>query len=140
VIGAGPAGLTVAREFVLRGHRVTVLDAGPGGGGVLRYGIPRFKKDHGLTQNMTEWLAAAGVEFRFGRGVGRDPSVADLLDAGSESVFLGTGAGLRRDLDLMGSDLEGVHNATPYLVRANVEQTLLTVGLRAPVPWMAIHV
>jgi glutamate synthase (NADPH/NADH) small chain len=134
VVGAGPAGLTVARELALLGHRVTVFDAWPAGGGVLRYGIPGFKMDHGLAQNMTEWLDAAGVEFVYGTVVGASPSLADLFDDGFETVFLGIGAGLGRGIDLPGSDLDGIHTATPYLVRANVEPALLPESLSGG-PW-----
>ncbi len=124
VVGAGPAGLTVAEILARRGHAVTVFDAWPAPGGVLRYGIPTFKMSHRLVSELEERLTALGVEFVPDTFVGSDPSVDDLFGRGFETVFLGIGAGVYRESSLQGADLPGVHQATPFLVRANVEKTL----------------
>jgi glutamate synthase (NADPH/NADH) small chain len=132
IVGAGPAGLTVAEVLSSRGHEVTVFDAWPAAGGVLRYGIPTFKMTHGLVRERTERLDRLGVSFVPGTFVGRDVTVDDLFDSGFETVFLGTGAGVERAPSFPGSELQGVLRATPFLVRANVEAALRPAGLAEP--------
>jgi len=132
VVGAGPAGLTVAERLTRRGHEVSVFDAWPAGGGVLRYGIPSFKMAHSLAQAQVDWLTAAGVSFVFDTCVGRDLTVDDLFDRGFETVFLGIGAGIPRAPSVEGFELPGVHQATPFLVRANVEDELRPAGMGEP--------
>lgn len=124
IVGAGPAGLTVAEILALRGHAVTVYDAWPAGGGILRYGIPTFKMSHDLVTRRIERLEALGIRFVPNTFVGGDVTVDDLFDDGFEAVFLGIGAGVQRQSDLEGATLPGVHQATPFLVRANVEERL----------------
>ncbi len=132
VVGAGPAGLTVAELLARRGHEVSVFDAWPAGGGILRYGIPSFKMAHSLVQDQVDWLAGSGVSFVFDTFVGRDLTVDDLFDRGFETVFLGIGAGIPRTPSIEGSELPGVHQATPFLVRANVEEELRPAEMRDP--------
>lgn len=132
VVGAGPAGLTVAEILRARGHEVCVYDAWPSGGGILRYGIPTFKMSHRLVAQKLERLASAGVEFRYDTHVGRDLSVDDLFDGGFETVFLGIGAAIPHAPSIEGADLPGVQHATPFLVRANVEAALKPAALREP--------
>lgn len=132
VVGAGPAGLTVAERLVRQGHEVTVFDAWPAGGGVLRYGIPSFKMAHRLVQKKVDWLVTSGVSFVFDVFVGRDLTVDDLLDRGFETVFLGIGAGVPRAPSVEGSELPGVYQATPFLVRANVEPELRPMEMSEP--------
>jgi glutamate synthase (NADPH/NADH) small chain len=134
VVGAGPAGLTVAETLAVRGHSVTVFDAWPAAGGVLRYGIPTFKMSHELVRRQTDWLEEIGVRFVPDTFVGRDRSVDDLFDDGFEAVFLGIGAGAQRGITVEGASLPGVEQATPFLVRANVEAGLRPFALRADVP------
>jgi len=134
VVGAGPAGLTVAEILALRGHSVTVYDAWPAPGGILRYGIPTFKLSHGLVDGLADWLEALGVRFVTDTFVGRDCTVEDLFDDGFETVFLGFGAGVHREASVEGSDLAGVHQATPFLVQTNVEADLQPEALRTGVP------
>ena len=130
VVGAGPAGITVAMLLARRGHRVTVFDCWPAGGGLLRYGIPRFKMNHEIVDDLTDYLSALGVEFEFCTTVGKDLSIDDLLARGYESVFLGVGAGIGVGLEIPGADLRGVFNATPFLVQANVPDPLKPPQLR----------
>lgn len=134
VVGAGPAGLTVAEILALRGHSVTVYDAWPAPGGILRYGIPTFKMSHGLVDGLVDWLEGLGVRFVTDTFVGRDCTVEDLFDRGFETVFLGIGAGIHREAAVEGAALPGVHQATPFLVRANVEADLQPGTLRGDAP------
>jgi len=132
VVGAGPAGLTVAEGLARQGHEVSVFDAWPAEGGVLRYGIPSFKMAHRLVQDTVDWLADAGVRFVCDTFVGRDLTVDDLFDQGFETVFLGIGAGIPRAPLVEGFELEGVHQATPFLVRANVKEELRPTEMSGP--------
>lgn len=120
IVGAGPAGLTVADILAARGHEITVFDAWPTGGGILTYGIPSFKMSHSLVRELVERLAELGVLFRFGTRLGRDLTIDELFQGGFGAVFLGFGSGVERRPSIPGSDLPGVLRATPFLVRANV--------------------
>lgn len=129
VVGAGPAGMTVAMLLARRGHTVTVFDSWPASGGLLRYGIPRFKMTHDVVDDLTEYLAVLGVTFEFGTTIGKDIAVDDLVARGFESVFLGVGAGVGVEFTIPGADLAGIHNATPFLVRANVVEARKPLAL-----------
>lgn len=132
VVGAGAAGLTVSEVLAAKGHCVTVYDQWPDGGGVLRYGTPRFRLDHALIRNRLAYLRTLGVEFVFDTRIGEGRGVDQLLASGSDAVFLGTGAGCHSSVSLPGWDLKGVHDATSFLVRANVEQDLRPSDMEDP--------
>lgn len=132
VVGAGPAGLTVSELLSKRGHGVTVFEQWPDGGGRLRYGIPRFKLDHCLVRKRLEYLREMGVEFVFDTRLGDCHGVDDLFSLGFDAVFLGTGAAAPRRAGIPGDDLKGVHEASCFLVRANVEQNLRPSELEDP--------
>lgn len=133
VVGAGPAGLTVAQLLSKRGHGVTVFDAWPTGGGTLRYGIPKFKMDHRVVDELLEYCERLGVEFAYETEIGAGLSVDDLFREGFEAVFLGVGASVAVDPRIPGSDLGGVHVAAPFLIRANVEKELRPPEFAQPV-------
>ncbi len=133
VVGAGPAGLTVAEFLARRGHSVTVFDAWPAPGGILRYGIPTFKLSHERVDDLGVRLDHLGIRFATGTFVGRERTVDDLFDEGFETIFLGTGAGVHREAAVDGADLAGVHHATPFLVQANVPAELRPEALRPDV-------
>jgi glutamate synthase (NADPH/NADH) small chain len=130
VVGAGPAGLTVAQLLAKRGHAVTVFDLWPAGGGIMRYGIPKFKMDHKIVDDQLEYTRKLGVEFVFDTKIGDDIAVDELFDQGFEAVFLGVGAGVAADPKIPGQDLMGVHNATPFLIQANVDEELRPESLK----------
>jgi glutamate synthase (NADPH/NADH) small chain len=122
VVGAGPAGMTVAERLAQCGHEVTVFDSWPASGGILRYGIPQFKMAHGVVDDLTEYLVALGVTFRYGITVGKDVTLDALRAEGFDAFFLGVGAGVGADCTIPGADLVGVFDATPFLVQANVAE------------------
>lgn len=132
VVGAGPAGLTVAELLARKGHGVAVFDSMPAAGGVLRYGIPKFKLAQAICDDKTTLLEDLGVEFSFNTTVGRDLTVDGLFDQGYETIFLGVGAGVPAEFKVPGVDLLGVYHATPFLIRANVDEALRPAHLKDP--------
>ena len=119
VVGAGPAGLTVAGELLRLGHRVTVFEALHKLGGVLVYGIPEFRLPKAILQNEVDRLAEMGVEFRTNYVVGRTEMVEELLSR-YNAVFIGTGAGLPYFMNVPGENLNGVYSANEFLTRLNL--------------------
>jgi len=132
VVGAGPAGITVAEELAKRGHAVTVFDTWPAPGGVMRYGIPQFKMDHHVVDDKIDYLKVLGVEFRFNTTIGKDIGIDELVEQGYETVFLGVGAGVGVEFKVPGADLAGVYSATPFLIRGNVEEEKRPPDLKEP--------
>jgi len=121
VIGAGPAGLTVAGDLILLGYEVTVFEAFHRPGGVLMYGIPEFRLPKSIVEMEVEYLAALGVRIELNQIVGKTLTVDELLDEeGFDAVFIGVGAGLPMFLGIEGEDLGGVYSANEYLTRTNL--------------------
>lgn len=126
VIGAGPAGLTVAEDLVVAGHEVTVYDANPAPGGLLVYGIPSFKLNKSIIEWKAEWLAKLGVQFVMNTRIGEDITLDELIAReGYEAVFLGTGAEVEANMSIPGEDLSRIHGSLDFLVRANVPDNML---------------
>ena len=134
VIGAGPAGLTVAEDLAKLGHAVTVFDAWPVPGGVLRYGIPDFKLEKHVVDEWLERLEDLPVSFVQDTyvGKGHDITVDSLLADGYEAVFLGHGAVEGNQLDVEGVLLNGVHQATEFLSRGNLRRDELPASMHVP--------
>lgn len=126
VVGAGPAGLTVAGDLVLKGHEVTVFEALQEPGGVLMYGIPEFRLPKEIVRSEVDYLRKLGVEFVMDYVVGRNSTIRELLDdEGYHTVFVGTGAGLPSFMEMPGENLIGVYSANEYLTRANLMKAYL---------------
>ncbi|MDH4198957.1 MAG: NADPH-dependent glutamate synthase [Spirochaetia bacterium] len=118
VIGAGPAGLTAAYELRKRGHNVTVFEAFHRGGGVMVYGIPRFRLPLEIIDEDLKLLEDMGVNFVYNMVIGKVFSIEDLRDKeGFDAVFISTGAGLPKMLGIKGENLNGVYSANEYLTR-----------------------
>ena len=122
VVGAGPAGLACASDLAKKGYGVTVFEALHKEGGVLVYGIPEFRlPKEGIVAREVGAVKALGVEFCIDEVVGRTVTVDQLLDErGYSAVFLGTGAGLPRFMNIPGENLNGVFSANEFLTRANL--------------------
>src|SRR5574337_543837 len=120
VVGAGPAGLTVAGDLVKKGHRVTVFEALHTAGGVLMYGIPEFRLPKKIVQSEVEYLKRMGVEIRLNAVVGKLETIDELLSNGYGAVFVGSGAGLPNFMNIPGENLSGVYSANEYLTRVNL--------------------
>ncbi|OFX13149.1 MAG: hypothetical protein A2V59_11600 [Armatimonadetes bacterium RBG_19FT_COMBO_69_19] len=122
VVGSGPAGLACADELVRRGHHVTVYEASPKPGGLLRYGIPGFKLEKSVVDRRTEYLERLGVELVCETRVGVDVTLDELLDGGFHAVYLATGATVPKRPSLPGMHLDAIEDALPFLIRNNTEE------------------
>jgi len=120
VVGAGPAGLTVAGELAMLGHKVTVYEALHKAGGVLVYGIPEFRLPKRIVQQECDYISKLGVEIRTSFVVGKSKTIDELLESGFDAVFIGTGAGLPYFLNIPGENLNGVYSANEFLTRVNL--------------------
>ncbi|MBS3819657.1 NADPH-dependent glutamate synthase [bacterium] len=120
VIGAGPAGLTVAGELVKKGHQVTVFEALHHEGGVLVYGIPEFRLPKKTLEAEVDYLRKLGVEFKNNFVVGMTATLDDFKKEGYDAFFVGSGAGLPRFMNIPGENLVGIYSANEYLTRVNL--------------------
>ena len=121
VIGAGPAGLTVAADLARLGHGVVVFEALHLPGGVLVYGIPEFRLPKSIVRAEAEYIEGLGVDLRLGYLVGRVYTIPELLrERGFDAVFVGTGAGLPAFMGLEGENLGGIYSANEFLIRVNL--------------------
>ncbi|MBI5893667.1 MAG: NADPH-dependent glutamate synthase [Deltaproteobacteria bacterium] len=120
VVGAGPAGLTVAGDLVKKGHKVTVFEALHTAGGVLMYGIPEFRLPKKIVQSEVDYLKKMGVEIVCNAVIGKLDTIDELLANGYDAVFIGTGAGLPVFMNIPGENLIGVYSANEYLTRLNL--------------------
>jgi glutamate synthase (NADPH/NADH) small chain len=120
IVGAGPAGLTVAAELAKLGHRVSLFEALHLPGGVLVYGIPEFRLPKSIVRSEVDYVESLGVDLKLGYLVGRIHTIPELLKAGSDAVFVGTGAGLPAFLGVPGEGLGGIYSANEFLIRVNL--------------------
>ena len=121
VVGSGPAGLTRAGGLAKCGCDVTIFEALLLAGGVLVYGIPEFRLPKSIVEKEIDNLKALGVKVETNMVVGRVFSVDELMDEyGFESVFIGSGAGLPRFMNIPGENLKSVFSANEFLTRVNL--------------------
>ena len=126
VIGAGPAGLTVAGDLVKMGHDITIFEALHEPGGVLTYGIPEFRLPKAIVKSEVAFLEKMGVTFVMDYVVGRNSTVRELMEQeGYDAVFIGSGAGLPSFMGIPGENLVGVYSANEYLTRSNLMKAYL---------------
>ncbi len=126
VVGSGPSGLACAGDLAKRGYAVTIFEALHTPGGVLVYGIPEFRLPKAIVAREIETLRDLGVEIATNMVVGRVLSVDELIEKeGYEAVFIGTGAGLPRFMNIPGENLKGVYSANEYLTRSNLMKAYL---------------
>ena len=132
VIGAGPAGLTVASDLIVKGHEVTIFEALHEPGGVLIYGIPEFRLPKAIVKREMEYVQSLGVKVYYDFVVGRTKTVYRLLDE-FNAIFVGSGAGLPWFMGIPGENLNGVFSANEYLTRVNLMKGYLFPKFDTPI-------
>jgi NADPH-dependent glutamate synthase beta subunit-like oxidoreductase/coenzyme F420-reducing hydrogenase delta subunit/Pyruvate/2-oxoacid:ferredoxin oxidoreductase delta subunit len=120
VVGAGPAGLSAARDLAMLGYRPTVFEKHPVAGGIPATAIPRYRLPLEVTQIDVDWICAHGVELVTGVEVGRDRTIEQLLDEGFEAVLVAAGLARSRPLPMPGADADGVLASLEFLTRINL--------------------
>ncbi|QHQ63147.1 NADPH-dependent glutamate synthase [Anaerocolumna sedimenticola] len=121
VIGSGPSGLACAGDLAKKGYEVTVFEALHLAGGVLVYGIPEFRLPKAIVQKEINTLKELGVEIATNVIVGKTLTIEELKNEyGFEAVFIGSGAGLPRFMNIPGENLKGVYSANEFLTRVNL--------------------
>lgn len=120
IVGSGPAGLTCAGDLVNKGYDVTVFESLHKEGGVLVYGIPEFRLPKEIVGYEIGTLEKKGVKFIHNVYIGRALDIEDLFEQGYKAVFIGSGAGLPKFMNIPGENLVGVYSANEYLTRINL--------------------
>ena len=121
IVGSGPAGLTCAGDLAKKGYEVTVFEAFHLAGGVLVYGIPEFRLPKAIVQKEVDTLKALGVKIETNMVIGKTITIDELMEEfGFEAVFVGSGAGLPRFMNIPGESLRGVYSANEFLTRNNL--------------------
>ena len=133
VVGSGPAGLTCAGDLAKMGYDVTVFEALHVAGGVLVYGIPEFRLPKSIVQKEVDNLKALGVKVETNMVIGRVITIEELKsEYGFEAVFIGSGAGLPKFMNIPGESLKGVYSANEFLTRSNLMKAY-RVGSHTPI-------
>ena len=120
VVGSGPAGLTFAGDAAKYGYEVHVFEALHEIGGVLKYGIPEFRLPNRIVDIEIDGLRALGVQFHTDTIIGKTITVKELEEQGFKGIFVGSGAGLPRFMNIPGENLNGVMSCNEYLTRVNL--------------------
>ncbi|MDR1625134.1 MAG: NADPH-dependent glutamate synthase [Spirochaetia bacterium] len=134
VVGSGPAGLAAAADLAKAGHSVTVFEGFHKPGGVMVYGIPEFRLPKEIVGGEIEMLKKLGVTIQLNFLVGRTRALKDLFRKdGFDAVFVGTGAGLPKFMDIPGENMVGVLSANEYLTRSNLMKAYDTEHADTPI-------
>ena len=128
VVGSGPAGLAFAGDMAKYGYQVTVFEALHEIGGVLKYGIPEFRLPNAVVDREIEGLRSLGVEFLHDTIIGKTLTINDLQEQGFEGIFVGSGAGLPRFMNIPGENLNAVMSCNEYLTRVNLMGASLAIN------------
>lgn len=122
IIGSGCAGITAAADLRKEGHEVVVFEALHKLGGVLRYGIPPFRLPRVVLDREIENLKQIGVQFHTNVVVGKSITLKQLKEDGFDAIFICSGAGLPKMMNIKGENLNGVFSANEFLTRVNLMQ------------------
>jgi NADPH-dependent glutamate synthase beta subunit-like oxidoreductase/ferredoxin len=123
VIGAGPAGIAVARELAHAGHQVTVFEELPYGGGTMLVGVPAFRLPREAIEMDIRLVERLGVKFVYGTRIGREITFEELQER-FDAVAICAGAMNAVGLDVPGSDLEGIQYGVDFMKKANLGEEL----------------
>ena len=132
IVGAGPAGVTVANDLIILGHDVTIFEALHECGGVLIYGIPEFRLPKAVVNREVEYVKSLGVKIYTDFVVGKTKTVDRLLEE-FDAIFVGSGAGLPWFMEIPGENLNGVYSANEYLTRVNLMKGFRFPEFKTPV-------
>ncbi|MDO8886460.1 NADPH-dependent glutamate synthase [Candidatus Oleimmundimicrobium sp.] len=133
IVGSGPAGLTCAGDLAKFGHKVTIFESFHKPGGVLIYGIPEFRLPKAVVESEINYVKKLGVEIKTNMVVGKTITIDELFLEGYDAVFIGTGAGLPRFLNVPGENLNGIYSANEFLTRVNLMKAYLFPEYDTPV-------
>ena len=122
IVGSGCAGITAASDLRKAGHDVTIFEALHKFGGVLRYGIPPFRLPRKVLDREIESLKNMGVKFEKNVIVGKSITLKQLKEDGFDAIFICSGAGLPKMMNIPGENLNGVFSANEFLTRVNLMQ------------------
>ncbi len=125
VVGSGPSGLTAAGDLAKLGYEVTVFEALHTAGGVLVYGIPEFRLPKSIVAKEVEGLKKLGVKVETNVVIGKTLTIEELFEEGFKAVFIGSGAGLPKFMNIEGETLKNVYSANEYLTRINLMKAYL---------------
>ena len=125
IVGSGPSGLTCAGDLAKKGYKVTIYEALHTAGGVLVYGIPEFRLPKSIVAKEVEGLKALDVDIETNVIIGKTLTIDELFEMGYEAVFIGSGAGLPRFMNIPGESLKGVYSANEFLTRSNLMKAYL---------------
>ena len=120
VIGSGPAGLTIAGDLARKGFAVEIFEMETEAGGVLMYGIPEYRLPKEVVRREITKITNLGVPIHLNSTAGRDFTVDDLFAQGFDAIFMGTGTGVPKRLDIPGADHPGVRQAIRFLRRVSL--------------------
>lgn len=121
VIGSGPAGLACAGDLAKKGYEVTIFEAFHTAGGVLVYGIPEFRLPKNIVQKEIDGLIDLGVKVQTNMVIGKVISIDELIEEYKfDAIFIGTGAGLPKFMNIPGENFNGVYSANEFLTRINL--------------------
>jgi len=121
IVGSGPAGLSCASDLIKHGIEVTVFEALHVAGGVLKYGIPQFRLPDEIIDVEVDALRSQGVKFELDAVVGKLFTIPQMMgEMGFDAVFIGTGAGSPRFMNIPGESCNGVFSANEFLTRVNL--------------------
>ena len=137
IIGAGPAGITIAIILAKRGYQITVFDSRDKIGGIMRYGIPEFRLPRYILDRFEDRMKKMGIKFRFNFTIGGNITLKDLFADGYKSVFIGTGAWRPKRMLIPGETFGNVHYAISYLNNpdaVDLGQSVAIFGPGTP-PW-----
>ena len=120
VVGSGPAGLTIAGDLARRGFAVEIFEMESEPGGVLMLGIPEYRLPKEVVRREIKKIENLGVVFHLNTTIGVEHTIDDLFAQGFDAIFIGTGTGVPRRLDIPGIEHPGVRQAIRFLRRVSL--------------------